>query len=197
MPATVEIMPASSLLDRNIAATGFDGGSLSSEAGGRQMAFPRAGWTEEVDDLGAGGEVVLGQGEDPVSVGQGLEGEVEALERLRRREARGLEGDADATVFAADQQPTAFRSSRRSGGALRSPPPSGGHAPGTRCASPQNWGIFKRQFWGGYIRRSHTCVAAPNAASSSVSMSSRTARVACSGGVQSAASTLAQGLRRL
>jgi hypothetical protein len=55
------------------------------------MALSGAGRAEEVEDLGAGDEVELGQREDAVAVEGGLQGEVEALERLRRIEPRGLQ----------------------------------------------------------------------------------------------------------
>ena len=51
-------------------------------------------------DLGPGDEVELGEGQDPAAIERGLEGEVEALERLGRREASGLECDRDAAALA-------------------------------------------------------------------------------------------------
>ena len=51
-------------------------------------------------DLGPGDEVELGEGQDPAAIERGLEGEVEALERLGRREPGGLERHGDAAAFA-------------------------------------------------------------------------------------------------
>ena len=51
-------------------------------------------------DLGAGDEVELGERHDAAAVERGLEGEVEALQRLRRRQPGGLERDADAAGLA-------------------------------------------------------------------------------------------------
>ena len=62
--------------------------------------MPGPGRAEEMDDLGAGDEVELGQRQDAVAIERGLEGEVEALQRLRRRQPRGLERDADASGLA-------------------------------------------------------------------------------------------------
>jgi hypothetical protein len=67
---------------------------------GGEVALARAGRAEEVHDLGPGDEVELGERQDAAPLERGLEGEVEALERLRRREAGGLERDADAAVLA-------------------------------------------------------------------------------------------------
>jgi hypothetical protein len=53
-----------------------------------------------VDDLGPGDEVDLGECQDAATVERWLEGEVEALDCFERREARGLERDADAAVLA-------------------------------------------------------------------------------------------------
>jgi hypothetical protein len=50
-------------------------------------------------DLGTGDEVELGEGHDAAPVERGLEGEVEALQRLGRRQPGGLERDADAAGF--------------------------------------------------------------------------------------------------
>src|ERR671918_877966 len=63
------------------------------------MALSGAWWAEEVQDLGAGDEVELGEREDAIAVEGGLEGEVEALQRLRRIEPRGLQGDGDPAAL--------------------------------------------------------------------------------------------------
>ncbi len=64
------------------------------------MRFPGAGRAEEMHDLGAGHEIELGERQDAIAVERGLEGEVEALDRLGRGEPGGLECDADATGLA-------------------------------------------------------------------------------------------------
>ena len=51
-------------------------------------------------DLGAGDEVELGQRHDAIAVEGRLEREVEALQRLGRREPGGFERDADAAGLA-------------------------------------------------------------------------------------------------
>ena len=51
-------------------------------------------------DLGAGDEVELGEGHDATPVERGLEGEVEALQRLGRHQPGCLQRDADATGLA-------------------------------------------------------------------------------------------------
>ena len=48
----------------------------------REMALAGAGRAEEVHDLGAVDELQLGERQDAVAVERGLEGEVEAGERL-------------------------------------------------------------------------------------------------------------------
>jgi len=63
------------------------------------MALAGAGRAEEVDHLGAGDEVELGKGQESLPVERGLEGEVEALQGLRRVQTGGLEGHADAPVL--------------------------------------------------------------------------------------------------
>ena len=50
------------------------------------MALAGAGRPEQVDDLGAVDEVELGERQDAVAIERGLEGEVEAGERLDGRE---------------------------------------------------------------------------------------------------------------
>ena len=60
-------------------ASGFD--RLDRECGG-EMALAGAGWAEQVHHLGAVDEVQLGQCQDAVAIERGLEGEVEAGERL-------------------------------------------------------------------------------------------------------------------
>ena len=52
------------------------------------MALAGAGRTEEMHHLGAVDELELGERQDAVAVERGLEGEVEAGERLDRGEAR-------------------------------------------------------------------------------------------------------------
>ena len=61
------------------AAAGLDRLDAEREA---QMALAGAGRAEEVDDLGAVDELELGERQDAVAVERGLEGEVEAGERL-------------------------------------------------------------------------------------------------------------------
>ena len=68
--------------------------------GGGEVALAGAGRAQEVHDLGPGDEVELGEGQDPAAIEGGLEGEVEALERLGRREAGGLERHGDAAALA-------------------------------------------------------------------------------------------------
>ena len=67
------------------AAAGFDG--LDAERDG-EMALAGAGRAEEVHDLGAVDELQLGERQDAVAVERGLEGEVEAGERLDGGEPR-------------------------------------------------------------------------------------------------------------
>ena len=82
------------------AASGFDG--LHAERQG-QVAFAGAGRSEEVHDLCAIDELQLGERHDAVLVERGLEGEVEAGERLDGREPRHEEGGFDAAVLAQRQ----------------------------------------------------------------------------------------------
>ena len=79
------------------ALSGLDGGDAERDG---EMALAGAGRAEQMDHLGAVDEVELGERQDAVPVEGRLEGEVEALERLRRVQPGGLEGDADAAVLA-------------------------------------------------------------------------------------------------
>lgn len=64
------------------------------------MRLPRAGWPQEVDHLGARDEVELGERQDTLAVERGLEGEVEALQRLDGHQPRRGERHGDAAVLA-------------------------------------------------------------------------------------------------
>ena len=79
------------------AAAGLDGGDAE-RAG--EVALAGAGGPEEVDRLGPVDEVELGEGHDAVPVERRLEGEVEALEGLRRVEPGDAQRDADAAGLA-------------------------------------------------------------------------------------------------
>ena len=79
------------------AAAGLDG--FDPEFDG-EVALAGAGWPEEVDHLTVLDEVELREREDPVLVERGLEGEVEAGERLEGREPGHAERGLDATVLA-------------------------------------------------------------------------------------------------
>ena len=79
------------------AAAGLDGLDAERE---RQMALAGAGRAEEVYDLAAVDELQLGERHDAVVVERGLEGEVEAGERLDRGEPRHHQRDLDAAVLA-------------------------------------------------------------------------------------------------
>ena len=63
------------------------------------MALAGAGRAEEVDDFATIDELQLGERHDTVFVERGLEGEVEAGERLDRGEARHHQRDLDAAVL--------------------------------------------------------------------------------------------------
>ena len=67
------------------------------------MALAGAGRAEEVDDLGAVDEAELGEREDAVAVERGLEGEVEAGERLDRGQPPHAQRRLDAAVLAQGQ----------------------------------------------------------------------------------------------
>src|SRR3954451_24260898 len=64
------------------------------------MALAGAGLAEEVHDLVAANEVQLRQGEDPVAVERGLEGEVEAGERLDAAQPGHLQRRLDPASLA-------------------------------------------------------------------------------------------------
>ena len=64
------------------------------------MALAGAGRAEEMDHLGAIDEVELGERQDALAVERGLEGEVEAGQRLDGRQPRQREGRLDAAVLA-------------------------------------------------------------------------------------------------
>ena len=82
------------------APAGFDG--LDGERRGK-MAFAGAGRTEQMHDLGMVDELQFGQCEDALPVERGLEGEVEASERLDRGEASQRERRLDAAALANSQ----------------------------------------------------------------------------------------------
>ena len=82
------------------ALSGLDG--LDAERGG-EVALAGAGRAEEVDDLAAVDEVELGQRQDAVAVERGLEGEVEAGQRLDRGQAGHAQRRLDAAVLAQGQ----------------------------------------------------------------------------------------------
>lgn len=79
------------------APSGLD--RLDRERGG-QMALAGAGRTEEVHHFGAVDEGEFGECEDPLPVERGLEGEVEASERLDRGEASQRQCGLDAAALA-------------------------------------------------------------------------------------------------
>ena len=72
---------------------------LDAEGDG-QVGLAAAGLAEEVDDLVAVDEVELGQGEDAVAVERGLEGEVEAGQRLDVEQPAHLERRLDPAALA-------------------------------------------------------------------------------------------------
>ena len=72
---------------------------LDGERGG-QVALAGAGRAEQMHDLGTVDEGQLGQGEDAVAIERGLEGEVEAGERLDRGQPCQGERGLDAAVLA-------------------------------------------------------------------------------------------------
>lgn len=76
-----------------------------------KVAFAGSGRAEEMHHLGAVDEPGPRQRHDAVAVEGGLEGAVEALQRLGGDQRGGLEGDADAAVLACDvllmEQPVA------------------------------------------------------------------------------------------
>ena len=78
------------------AAYGFDG--LHAERQ-RQMTIAGSGRAEEVYDFATIDELQLGERHDAVFVERGLEGEVEAGERIDRREERHQQRDLDAAVL--------------------------------------------------------------------------------------------------
>ena len=63
------------------------------------MTLAGSGRAEEVYDFATIDELQLGERHDAVFVERGLEGEVEAGERLDRREARHHQSDLDAAVL--------------------------------------------------------------------------------------------------
>ena len=65
------------------------------------MGLAGAGRAEQDDVLAAGEEVELAEVQDGVARDRGLEGEVELLERLARREPRGLDPGLAAVAVAA------------------------------------------------------------------------------------------------
>ena len=67
----------------------------------RQVGLAGAGRAEQDDVLLAGEEVELAEVQDRVAAERGLEGEVELLERLARREPRGLDPGLAAVAVAA------------------------------------------------------------------------------------------------
>ena len=67
------------------------------------MALAGAGRAEQMHHLGAVDEVELGERQDAVAVERGLEGEVEAGERLDRGQPRQLQRRLDAAVLADGQ----------------------------------------------------------------------------------------------
>jgi len=68
--------------------------------GGGEVALAGAWRPQKVQDLRAPDEVELCERKDAVAVEGGLEGEVEALECLRRIEPGGLQRDGDAAGLA-------------------------------------------------------------------------------------------------
>ena len=68
-----------------------------------EVALAGAGRAEEVDDLVAVDEVELGERQDPVAVERGLEGEVEAGQRLDGREPGHHQRRLDAAALAQGQ----------------------------------------------------------------------------------------------
>ena len=88
----------------------FGGGAerdaVAGEAGAdperdREVRLAGAGRAEQDDVLAAGEEVELAEVQDAVAADRGLEGEVELLERLARREAGGLDAALAAVAVAA------------------------------------------------------------------------------------------------
>jgi hypothetical protein len=69
--------------------------------GDREVGLAGAGWAEQDDVLAAGEEVELAEVQDGLALQRGLEGEVELLERLARREAGGLDARLAAVAVAA------------------------------------------------------------------------------------------------
>src|SRR4051794_21549685 len=93
---------------RNPFAGGAKGDAVAGQTGAdpdrdRQMALAGAGRAEQNDVLLAVEEVELAEVQDRLAPQRALEGEVELLERLARREARGLDpGLAAVAVTAVD-----------------------------------------------------------------------------------------------
>ena len=83
------------------------------------MALAGAGRAEEVNDLAAVDEAKLGERQDAVAVERGLEGEVEAGERLDRGEPRHHQCGLDAAVLAQRELLDEQRVDRLDGGRSR------------------------------------------------------------------------------
>ena len=85
---------------------GAERDAVAGEAGAdpqrdREVGLAGAGRAEQDDVLFAGEEVELAEVQDGVARDRGLEGEVELLERLARREPRGLDAGLAAVAVAA------------------------------------------------------------------------------------------------